>query len=266
MWRVVPGLTLGVAVLWLLVFASAGLAQQDAGSAIFQRECAGCHQPDGSGVPGAFPPLAGNPNATDPSYVADVVRNGRQGPIEVAGQTFDAVMPPVVGLTDAEIEEVASYVASLAEGGAPTTPTTTPGPVEGDPALGEELFVGGTALEEGGPACVACHAAGSRGRIGLGPDLTGVFDRLGGEAGLQAWLAAPPSPTMQPIFSDRPLTDGEIAHLTAYLGDISGLPPDRGADPLVLGGLGGLVMLFALMIFLARGPRGTYVETLRSRT
>ncbi len=121
--RIVPGLTLAVAAVWLLVFASAGLAQQDAGQAIFQRECAGCHQPDGSGVPGAFPPLAGNPNAADPSYVADVVRNGRQGPIEVAGQTYDAVMPPVAGLTDAEIDTVASYVASLAEGGAPTTPT-----------------------------------------------------------------------------------------------------------------------------------------------
>ncbi len=232
---------------------------------MFQESCAGCHQPDGSGVPGAFPPLTGNPNATDPAYVADVVRNGRQGPIEVLGATYDAVMPPISGLSDAEVEAVAAYVASLASADPGSTTTTLPpGPVAGDPAAGEDLFVGRTG-PGGGPACLACHAAGPHGRAALGPDLTSAFSRLGGGPGLTAWLANPPSPTMSPIFSDRPLTGGEIADLAAYLASIDGAVPARGPDVMLLGGLGGLVLLLGLLVVWFKRPRGRYVDHLRSK-
>lgn len=38
------------------------------GAALFVSTCAVCHQQDGKGLPGAFPPLAGSPIVNDPNY------------------------------------------------------------------------------------------------------------------------------------------------------------------------------------------------------
>jgi cytochrome c peroxidase len=87
------------------------------GKALFEGKatCVNCHQADGQGVAGVFPPLAGNPRvqAGDGSYVAQTIIHGRSGEISVHGEVFKAVMPPVgtqQGLSDAEIAAVASYV------------------------------------------------------------------------------------------------------------------------------------------------------------
>jgi mono/diheme cytochrome c family protein len=87
------------------------------GKALFEGKatCINCHQADGQGVPGVFPPLAGNPRVQegDGSYVAHTIIHGRSGEISVHGKVFNAVMPPVgtqQGLSDAEIAAVASYV------------------------------------------------------------------------------------------------------------------------------------------------------------
>lgn len=77
--------------------------------------CVNCHQADGRGVPGVFPPLAGNPHVTegDGSYVARTILHGRTGRLEIDGQVFDTTMPPVgvqQGLTDAEVAAAATYV------------------------------------------------------------------------------------------------------------------------------------------------------------
>ena len=69
------------------------------------------------GVPGVFPPLAGNRRVQegDGSYVAKTIIRGRSGEIHVHGKVFNAIMPPVgtqQGLSDAEIAAVASYVRS----------------------------------------------------------------------------------------------------------------------------------------------------------
>ena len=126
-----------------------------------------------------------------------------------------------------------------------------------------------TRLDAGGPACAACHTAGSVGNLGgqgLGPDLTSTFQDLGGEAGLTGWLAAPPAPTMQPLYADRPLTEAEVADLIAFLGDAADQSqPDPGYDRFLVAGLGGLASLIAGMALAWRGMRQTYVERLRSR-
>lgn len=256
-----------LALLAGLLLPAPASAQEADGEAAYGKACASCHQAGGTGVPGAFPPLAGNENAADPSYVIDVIRNGKQGEITVNGEIYNGVMPPVTGLSDAEIEAVAAYVAGLATGGGqPSTPTTAPaGPVAGDAARGEDLFLGREPLVAGGGACAGCHAAGPYGGASLGPDLTGAFSRLGGQAGLSGWLAAPPSLTMQPAFARHPLDQTEIADLIAFLGTVDGAVPDRGPDVMLWGGLGGLVALLGFMTVAFKRPRGRYVDQLRSK-
>lgn len=87
------------------------------GKALFEGKatCVNCHQADGKGVPGVFPPLAGNPRVVegDGSFVAHTIIHGRSGEITVGDKVFNAVMPPIgtqQGLSDAEIAAVATYV------------------------------------------------------------------------------------------------------------------------------------------------------------
>ena len=68
--------------------SSAG-AQDSTGADLYLANCAGCHQAGGEGLPGTFPPLAGNPAATDLDYVATVVTEGRTGTIEVLGIEYN---------------------------------------------------------------------------------------------------------------------------------------------------------------------------------
>jgi mono/diheme cytochrome c family protein len=72
--------------------------------------CQACHQADGKGMPGAFPPLAGSSWMTgDPETPVRIVLLGLSGPIEVNGAQFNAVMPPPVGMTDETIAEAISH-------------------------------------------------------------------------------------------------------------------------------------------------------------
>jgi mono/diheme cytochrome c family protein len=89
------------------------------GKSLFEGKatCVNCHQPDGQGVPGVFPPLAGNPRVQegDGRYVAHTIIHGRSGEISIHGKQFNAIMPPIgtqQGLSDAEIAAVATYVRS----------------------------------------------------------------------------------------------------------------------------------------------------------
>jgi len=84
------------------------------GAAIYSAQCSACHQANGQGVPGAFPPLAESEwlLADAPIPVA-IVHDGLQGKIEVAGNTFQGVMPKFGGnLSDAELAAVLSYARS----------------------------------------------------------------------------------------------------------------------------------------------------------
>lgn len=238
------------------------------GAAVYADKCASCHQADGSGIPGAFPPLAGNPNVADGAYVEGVVRNGRTGSIDVLGATYNSEMP-AIGLDDAQTAAVVAHVQFLSSATPVPTATASPGDLVGDTEHGEKLFSGSVGFENRGPACHACHAAGPlglRGGSGLGPDLTGAAGRLGGEAGLSGWLANPASPTMQPLFADKKLTQSEVLDVSAYLASIDGEESAGGFDKLLLGGVVGVAILLLLMAQVIRGPRETYTDRLRSQS
>lgn len=72
--------------------------------------CITCHQAEGQGVAGAFPPLSGSDWLTgSPELPIRIVLLGLQGPIEVKGAKFNAVMPPPPGMTNEKIAEAISF-------------------------------------------------------------------------------------------------------------------------------------------------------------
>lgn len=83
------------------------------GRRIYANVCAACHQAGGTGVAGAFPPLAGSDylNA-DKLRAIRVVAEGLEGEIRVNGQTFNSTMP-ALHLPDEDVANVLTYVYSM---------------------------------------------------------------------------------------------------------------------------------------------------------
>jgi Cytochrome c, mono- and diheme variants len=80
------------------------------GETVYARSCAACHQPGGTGIPGAFPPLAGSDYLlADPERAVGVVLHGLFGPVTVNGVTYESAMPPVP-LEDSDVAAVLTYV------------------------------------------------------------------------------------------------------------------------------------------------------------
>jgi len=74
--------------------------------------CAGCHQPNGEGLPGQFPPLAGSEYVTgdDPSLPIKIILAGLAGPITVKGSEYNGAMLPFSALDDRTIAGVVTYI------------------------------------------------------------------------------------------------------------------------------------------------------------
>jgi len=97
------------------------------GKSVYATTCAACHQATGEGVSGVFPPLAGSEWATgDEAKAVRILLHGVTGPIEVAGETFNGMMPPWgPTLKDADIAAVLTYVRSTwGNKGTPVTAAT----------------------------------------------------------------------------------------------------------------------------------------------
>lgn len=89
----------------------AGPPGPQVGQRIFNQNCAACHQQNGQGVPGAFPPLVGAPWAVgDEAAMIRIVMHGLTGEIERDGQTYNGVMPPFGQLPDDQLAAVLTYV------------------------------------------------------------------------------------------------------------------------------------------------------------
>ncbi len=93
--------------------ATPGLGERiDSGRNLFGMHCAACHQAEGQGISGAFPPLAASDYlATDGiDMVIQTVVNGLSGPVTVNGVEYNSVMPPLPYLGDAEVADIATFV------------------------------------------------------------------------------------------------------------------------------------------------------------
>jgi mono/diheme cytochrome c family protein len=82
------------------------------GKQIFTATCQACHQANGAGIPGAFPPLAESEWVNgSPRRMVAIVLHGIQGEITVKGQKFQGVMPPMKDqLKPEDIAAVLTYV------------------------------------------------------------------------------------------------------------------------------------------------------------
>lgn len=91
-----------------------GAASASAGAKIFATNCSSCHQANGKGQAGVFPPLAGNPAVTgSATTVIHIVKDGLNGKIVVAGTTYNGQMPAWKGtLSDSDIASVVTYIRS----------------------------------------------------------------------------------------------------------------------------------------------------------
>lgn len=93
-----------------------GTATAAAGGGAGQSEyavCAACHQADGKGLAGTFPPLAGSEWVTgDPNIPIAIVLHGMQGPVTVAGQQYNSLMAPLGTLSDEQIAAILTYERS----------------------------------------------------------------------------------------------------------------------------------------------------------
>jgi mono/diheme cytochrome c family protein len=82
--------------------------------------CVACHQANGKGVPGQFPPLIRTDWVLEPEpgRIIRAVLDGLSGPIQVEGQSYNGAMVPWRGgLTDEEIAAVLTYVRQNPEWG-----------------------------------------------------------------------------------------------------------------------------------------------------
>jgi len=82
------------------------------GRQLYATKCQACHQAGGQGLPGVFPPLAGASWVGGaPEVPIQILLHGLNGPIEVAGATYNGSMPAFgAQMNDAEIAAVLSFI------------------------------------------------------------------------------------------------------------------------------------------------------------
>ena len=82
----------------------------DDGKIIYNSTCLACHQGEGQGIKGVFPPLAKSDylNA-DVNRSIDIVLHGKSGEITVNGEKYNNIMPKQA-LSDQEVADVLNYI------------------------------------------------------------------------------------------------------------------------------------------------------------
>ena len=91
------------------------IALFDRGAKVYRNQCAQCHQADGNGVLGVYPPLvASNWVTGHPQVVSRILINGLNGPILVKGSNYNGNMPAFgssgLALSDKDIAGVITYI------------------------------------------------------------------------------------------------------------------------------------------------------------
>jgi len=245
---------------------------QDAGAGrkLFNLKCTPCHSTGTDRVvgPGLSNVTRRRGHAWLLRFIADPTPMIGGGD-SIAARLFETyeVQMPRLGLTKPQVEDVVAYLGTLTAGGearAEPAPGAAAGArsraeatIVGTPEAGRALFTGATRLSAGAPACLSCHTVDGLGRAGggtLGRNLTEASAKFG--PALTDLLRTTPFPVMRDVFDSKPLTDQEIADLTAFLTAESQRAPITATVPLFkfpAFGVGGAIVLLLLGALLWRG-------------
>jgi mono/diheme cytochrome c family protein len=92
-----------------------------AGQGLYTQHCQSCHQQNGQGLAGAFPPIIGSEWVTGDSIVpVRILLHGLNGPITVRGNSYNGAMPAWRDvLSDQEIAAVVTYIRQWKPNAAP---------------------------------------------------------------------------------------------------------------------------------------------------
>lgn len=96
------------------VAAAPAADEAGGGEQVYGSICVTCHQADGTGLQGAFPPLAGSAVVTgDPEVSIKIILSGLTGEMTRGGATYNGMMTPWGGtMSDADIADVLTYIRS----------------------------------------------------------------------------------------------------------------------------------------------------------
>jgi nitrite reductase (NO-forming)/hydroxylamine reductase len=100
-----------VILLSALLIAASANAENHNPAELYLKNCSACHQADGQGLPGAFPPLSGSDYIEkDPWILVEATVAGLSGPLTVNGVEYNNVMPAMSYLSDDELATILTYV------------------------------------------------------------------------------------------------------------------------------------------------------------
>lgn len=228
-WRAILSLTLFNA------FNPSLLWSQDSPD-FFRQNCMNCHTIGGGRLTG--PDLKDVSERKDREWLIGFMMNpksyidsGDPYAIKILEESRNVPMPTLPGMTRERSENLLDLIdaeSKLAESQFKGLQISNKPFTDVDRKLGREIFLGTHRLEAGGAACISCHSMHDVATLGggrLGPDLTNIYERLKGRKALSAWLVAPGTETMQPIFKNHPMSNDEIHALVAYFEASAGESP-----------------------------------------
>ena len=225
---------LAVTVLILFAFPGYAAASIKAGQAIVKEKCLVCHNIAGDGMVMASD-LAISYKEHDKAWsrkmIAQPSKMLAQDPIaKELLVKYNNVAMPDLGLSEEELDNIIDFLDALIAGkldqasdcaGEEAAPEEHEPVLEGDAAIGEQLFTGELAFHNRASSCMACHnsGAGFLGGGNYGTDLSEAYQRY--KDGFPKVLKQLPFPSMTAIYQNKELTPEERYHLTAYFKKIS---------------------------------------------
>lgn len=221
------------------------------GESIFLQKCASCHSVGKGKLVG--PDLKGVTERRDEKWLKSFIKDpkdffDKKEKIAMELLKDYNIQMPALGLSDNEIELIMQYFK--AQTGKETGPVPGDSKVifKGNKDTGMALFTGSAKFQNDGPACISCHTIAGINMPGgaLGPELTKAGETYGRD-GISSVLKDIPFPTMQPVYSNKPLTDEEGANLGEFIAGVNTSVPAKSFKDSVFLITAGIVIFVAIM-------------------